>query len=210
MASSAARPAAALALALGLACSGDRPAAPTRPDDCVYFNITVPTTLNLGQTAPLGAFRESCRPMFLPIDPALVVWTSLDPGVAAIGGTSVTGTSAGIAVLQGTHGDMSAQALVRVGAPQPAPGTPVRLRLLAPPVMAVGQRSALTLYQELSNATVVNVSGTAQFQSSNPAVVAVLSPSAIGVEIHAFQSGSSTMTATHEGRRVTVEVRVAR
>ena len=200
-----------LALAVFAACS-DKSPAPTQPPDstdCVYFTITAPRTLAVGESARLGAFQESCRPMFLPIDPTAVTWISLDPNVLSLTGTSVFGTSPGVAVVQGTHADRSSQAVVTVGGPQPGPATVTRLRLVGPPMMTVGQRSTFRLIEEMSNATFAEVTDAIQWRSSSPAVVAILGETANTIEIHAWQSGTATITATTSRGRITSDVRVA-
>jgi len=198
----------ALPLAAIAACSGTWPTIPSRSTDCVLFSITAPRTLAVGASAALGAFQESCRPMFLPIDPNVVAWRSLDPGVLSVTGTSVTGIRPGVAVVQGSNGGRSAQAVVVVGGPLPGTATPARLRLVGPPAMSAGQRSSFALIQEMSNATAVDVTDPIRWHSSDPEVVGILSSSANRIEIHAWQSGTVTITATTSAGRMAGEVRV--
>jgi hypothetical protein len=201
--------AALIALSLAdAACSGERPTEPTRPADCVYFSLTVPRTLNVGETAALTAFRESCRPMFFPLDPSTIAWQSLDPAVLSISANIATGIAPGAAIVQGTFGDMTSQAIVVVGTPQPGPAGVARLRLMGSPSMALSQSAAFTVFEELTNGAVSNVSSAAQWRSSDSAVAGIVDRFGDRVEIHAFRSGSATITASVNGRSVALAVRV--
>jgi hypothetical protein len=181
--------AALIALSLAdAACSGERPTEPTRPADCVYFSLTVPRTLNVGETAALTAFRESCRPMF--------------------SANIATGIAPAAAIVQGTFGDMTSQAIVVVGTPQPGPAGVARLRLMGSPSMALSQSAAFTVFEELTNGAVSNVSSAAQWRSSDSAVAGIVDRFGDRVEIHAFRSGSATITASVNGRSVALAVRV--
>jgi hypothetical protein len=176
------------------------------PGDCVILGLVVPDRLQVGQTAAVGAYQESCRPMFLPLDPNQLTWSSLDPTIAAVSASGVIGLAPGVAVVQGTYGSMSAQALLSVGDPQPGPATPLRLRLIGSPAMRAGQRARFGAFVEFANGTAGNVTSAAAWRSSDSSVALIGERSAEANFVYALKAGSSTMTITYQGMTAVMTV----
>jgi hypothetical protein len=201
-----------LASILALACD-DNPAQPEPLTDCSILGVIVPRTLDVGQTVRLSAFLEHCRPMFLPLDPAMVAWHSLDPAVATVNADSITGVARGPAVVQGTYGNMTQQALVIVGGNLPQPGTPgqMRLRIYGAPDMSLQQRAAFGAFAVLGDGTVARVSSAATWQSSSPSVAALSGVTGDGADraVDALRAGAARITASYQGSlaEMLIEVR---
>jgi hypothetical protein len=53
-----------------LACDGSsNPERPAPLKDCTILGLVVPANVEVGETRPLAACLEHCRPMYLPLDP---------------------------------------------------------------------------------------------------------------------------------------------
>jgi hypothetical protein len=198
------------AISAALACHK----APLQPDpltECIILGVIVPPALERGETRRLSAFLEHCRPMYLPLDPGTVSWQSLDPGVASISGDVLTGVARGAAVIQGTYGNMTQQALVTVDLAAPQPGAaPARLRAYGCPSMSVSQRGAFGVFAVMSDGTIANVSSAATWRSSNPPVAGLTGVTGAAADraIDAFIGGAATVTAVYQGLSATVSVQV--
>jgi hypothetical protein len=170
-----------------------------------------PASFAVGGTAALGAYQESCRPMFLPLSPDVIVWTSLDPGTAAVSGSTLRGLAAGAAVLQAAYGGMHQQALIVVGGSAAPPGasTPLRLRMYVAPVMRVGQRAQFGVFAEFGDGTVSQVSAAAAWTAANPAIAGFAGPgSDASRPVDAFAAGAARLTATYRGLSATMTIDV--
>jgi hypothetical protein len=189
-------------IALAAACGGDSPMQPAPLTDCAILGVIAPSNLGVGETRRLSAYLEHCRPMFLPLDPSSVTWTSLDSAIASLSGDTITGAGQGPAIVQATFGHMTQQALVLVGAAlsPPGAGAPARIRIYGCPGMAANQRGAFGALAIMPDGTVSRVSSAVTWQSSNPRVAGV-SEIAGGTDrsVDAFTAGSTTITATYQG-----------
>ena len=201
---------AVLATALTFACGGP-PTQPAPLTDCTMLGVIVPSNLEVGETRRLSAFLEHCRPMYLPLDPGSVTWLSLDPAVASVSGDVITGTAQGAAILQGTFGHMTQQALVMVGATlvAPGPGVPARIRVYGCPSMTVNQRGAFGALAIMPDGTMSRVSSFVTWQSSNPRVAGASDiPAGTERTMDAFSEGSARITATYLGLSNALSVQV--
>jgi hypothetical protein len=200
-----------LASILALACD-DNPAQPEPLTDCSILGVIVPRTLDVGQTVRLSAFLDHCRPMYLPLDPAMVAWQSLDPAVASVSADTLTGVARGPAVVQGAYGNMTQQALVIVGGNLPQPGTPVqmRLRIYGAPIMSVQQRAAFGAFAVLADGTVARVSSAATWESSRPSVAALSGVTGDGADraVDALRAGAARITAGYQGSSAEMMIEV--
>jgi hypothetical protein len=202
----------ALCLILGMSACEESPTQPAPLSDCTILGVVVPSSLRLGESRPLSAFLEHCRPMYLPLDSSRVAWQSLDPATALVVADTITGNAPGPAVVEGAYGNMTQQALVIVAAnvPQPGPGTVPRLGIYGCPDMAVSQRGTFGAFAVMNDGTVTRVSAAATWQSSNPSV-AGLSGVANDVNdrsVDAFAVGAARITATYQGMSATFSVQV--
>jgi hypothetical protein len=188
--------------------------APLQPEpltDCIILGVIVPPTLEAGESRKISAFLEHCRPMYLPLDPSSVSWQSLDSGVASINGNTITAVTRGAAVIQGTYGNMTQQAVVSVGLPASPSGiVPTRLRVYGCPSMSVSQRGAFGAFAVMPDGTIANVSSAATWRSSDPSVVGVSGVTGAVADraLDAFTGGAATVTATYQGLSATVPVQV--
>ena len=201
-----------IALAAATGCR-DSPT-PTQPEpltDCVIFGVTAVSSLAVGETAILGGYQESCRPMFLPLPPESIAWESLDPAIASVSAGVVTGIAPGPAVIQAAYGSMSQQVLIVVGrTPASPPATPpLRLRMYGAPAMRTQQRGRFGVFAEFGDGTVSPVSSLSTWTSSNSTVAGF---SGVGSEatrpVDAFEAGSTRLSATYRGLTATMTVEV--
>jgi hypothetical protein len=206
------RAGAPLVIAVTLACGrSSSPAQPAPLTDCTILGVVVPSNLEVGETRRLTAYLEHCRPMYLPLDPAQVSWQSLDPAVASVSGDNLTAVARGPAIIQGTYGRMTQQALVIAGVnpPQPVPSSPVGFRIYGSPSMSVYQRAAFGGFAVMADGTVIRVSS-ASWQSSNPAIAGPAGQDGGSAEraVDAFSAGATRITATYQGVASALSVQV--
>ena len=202
----------AAALALGVTVACDKSSAPAQPGpltDCAILGVMVPRTLDVGETRRLSAFLEHCRPMYFPLAPDQVTWTTLDSGLVSISGDMLKANAPGAAIVQGTFGAMTQQAVVVVS------GTPLErppvLRMYGSPAMAVYQRAEFGAFVVGTNGTVTHVSSSAAWTSSAPGVAAAAASwgEIPGRAIDAFTAGRTTIAARYQGMIATMPVEVA-
>jgi hypothetical protein len=206
------RVAALLVIAVTLACGRSfSPEQPAPLTDCTILGVVVPSNLEVGETRRLSAYLEHCRPMYLPLDPSQVSWQSLDPAVASVSGDNLTAAARGPAIIQGTYGRMTQQALVIAGTNplQTAPSSPVRFRIYGSPSMSVYQRAVFGGFAVMADGTVIRVSS-ASWQSSNPAAAGLAGQDGGSAEraVDAFSAGATTISATYQGSASALSVQV--
>jgi hypothetical protein len=205
------RLAAALVAGLMLAC-GEAPTQPKPLTDCTMLGVTVPHTLEVGQTVRLTAFLEHCRPMYLPLDSDRITWQSLDSAVASVSADSLTAFAEGPAVIQATFGNMTQQSLVIVGANLPKPGlaVPARFRLYGSPAMSVYQRGSFGAFAVMTDGTVTRVSAVSAWRSSDPSVAGLSATSGDVADraVDAFSAGAATITANYQGMSTALSIQV--
>lgn len=201
-----------LALAAGVFACDEAPLQPDPLTDCAILGVIAPTTLAAGESRRLSAFLEHCRPMYFPLDSGQVNWQSLDPGVASISGDTLTAVARGAAVIQGTYGDMTQQALVMVDASmaQPGQGAPARVRVYGCPSMSVSQRGAFGAFAIMTDGSIGSVSSAAVWRSSDPSVAGLTGVTGAAGDraVDAFAPGTATVTATYQGLSATIPVLV--
>jgi len=149
--------------------------------------------------------------MFLPLAPNQIVWESLDPAIASVTLGVVSGLAPGVAVIQGTYGNMSQQVVVAVGPmPDPPPSARVvRLRIYGAPAMRVSQRAGFGVLPVFDNGTTGRASVSAVWTSSKPSIAGLSpQPALSGVNIDAFSVGSAALTASYQGLTATMTVSV--
>ena len=201
--------AAALALGVTLAC--DRSGAPVQPEpltDCTILGVTVPRTVEVGETRKLSAFLEHCRPMYSPL--ASVAWKSLDSGLASVSGDTLTAIAPGAAIVQCTFGRITQQSVVVVQGASQQPG--------APALRMYGCRSWPSTSARSLGAFVIGTNGTVTHVSSS-AVWGIVGPgrrSARGIVVQylpggtdVFSQGRTRVTASYQGMAAAMSVQVA-
>jgi hypothetical protein len=204
---------AGLALAAVLACNGESPVQPAPLTDCAILGVSGPSVVNVGESAGFSAFLESCRPSYLPLGPDQGVWSSVDPAIASVSRSIVTGVAPGAAIIQITYGGMSQQALVTVGGTAAQPGTvPVRLGIYGAPIMRPLQRAAFGAFLVTGDGTVTRVSSAAAWKSSSPAVAGLTGVTGEFGDraVDAFKTGSTTITVAYQGMTTTMRVEARR
>jgi hypothetical protein len=100
------RSVAALAILLGCGGGGSDPASPNPADRVAHIALTVPTTLNVGDTVTATAVAQDSQFVALPTVP--IAWQSLNTAVlttSSHGFISAVGT--GITILRLTAGNVS-------------------------------------------------------------------------------------------------------
>jgi hypothetical protein len=204
------RLAAPLLIAGTLAC--DRASSPEQPaplTECTILGVIVPANLEVGDTRPLSAYLEHCRPMYLPLGSGQVSWQSLDPAVAVVSGDTVTAIARGPAVIQGAYGAMTQEALVIVGVnPSQPPSAAARLRVYGAPSMTLYQRAAFSAFALTADGTVIRLTS-ASWQSSSPAVAGLTGIGGSAEQtLDAFRAGATRITATYQGISSALSVQV--
>lgn len=127
-------------------------------------------------------------------------WSSSGSGASVAGGL-VTGNAAGSVTITATYQGQSATRQVTVSA---TPISVVSISVTGNLSVGIGVSSQLTVRATMSNGTVVDVTGQAAYQSSNPLFVSV---NANG-QITGLLAGLANITATYQGVSATVQVTI--